>query len=45
MRTEADAATQTGRSGFVQLRDPEGKLLGIGRINRETIRIERLLNL
>jgi tRNA pseudouridine55 synthase len=47
IRTEVKTggATQTGRGGCVQLRDPEGKLLGIGRINRETIRIERLLNL
>jgi tRNA pseudouridine55 synthase len=41
----AGAATQTGRGGCVQLRDPEGKLLGIGRITRDTIRVERLLNL
>ncbi len=38
-------ASEDGRRGFIRLKDPEGRLFGIGRISKDLIKIERLLNL
>lgn len=34
-----------GKNGFIRLKDSEGRLFGIGKISKDVIKIERLLNL